>query len=78
MITAMLDLSSFSVSSLIAGFIFGVFGFAIFKRGRQNATNQLVVIGIAMMVYPYFVESAWLNWILGFALSYGAYYFWNF
>jgi len=69
---------SFSVSSLIAGFIFGVFGFAVLKHGKKNANNHLVVIGIAMVAYPYFVENPWLNWIIGLALSFGAYNYWNY
>ena len=73
-----MSLSDLSISALIAGFVFGVFGFAIFKRGRNRGTHQLVVIGLTMMIYPYFVANAWLDWIIGFALSYGAYYFWNY
>jgi hypothetical protein len=69
---------SLDPSSLIAGFIFGVFGLAVFRHGKKNVNYNLLAIGAGMMIYPYFVENPWLNWGIGFALSYGAYYFWNY
>ncbi|HEY8270886.1 MAG TPA: hypothetical protein VIG33_08350 [Pseudobdellovibrionaceae bacterium] len=68
---------SFSFGSLIAGFIFGVIGFWLLGHGRKKANNRNVVIGLLLMMYPYFVRGAWLNWGIGFALCGYAYYTWD-
>lgn len=68
----------FSVSSLIAGFIFGVIGFWLFKQGKKNVNNPVVVIGMLLMIFPIFVSGAWANWGIGSGLCGLAYYFWNY
>lgn len=72
-----LDLS-FDVPSLIAGLIFGIVGLYVFRRGKRESSLRLVVIGLGLMIYPYFVEGAVMNWLVGFLLSGSAYYYWNF
>lgn len=69
--------SGFSVSTLVAGFIFGIVGFWLFRHGRKNSNIRNVIIGIVLMIYPYFVESAKLTWGIGFLLCGIAYYYWN-
>lgn len=71
-----LDLS-FDVPSLIAGLIFGIVGLYVFRRGRKESSIRLVMLGLALMIYPYFVEGAALNWIAGFLLSGASYYYWE-
>lgn len=71
-----LDLS-FDVPSLIAGLIFGIVGLYVFKRGRKESSMRLVMLGLALMIYPYFVDGATLNWVVGFLLSGASYYYWN-
>lgn len=66
-----------SVSSLIAGFIFGVIGWWLFREGRKRSNNYSIYIGLALMIYPYFIESALKNWVMGIALCMAAYYFWE-
>jgi multisubunit Na+/H+ antiporter MnhE subunit len=70
-----LDLS-FDVPSLIAGLVFGIVGLYVFRRGKKESSMRLVVLGLALMIYPYFVDGATLNWVVGFLLS-GASYYWN-
>jgi multisubunit Na+/H+ antiporter MnhE subunit len=69
-------MSSFSFSSLVAGLIFGSVGLWIFGHGRKNANNRNIVIGLVLMIYPYFVSGAWLTWGLGLALCGYAYHTW--
>lgn len=71
-----LDLS-FDVPSLIAGLIFGIVGLYVFRRGRKESSMRLVMLGLALMIYPYFVDGATLNWVVGFLLSGASYYYWN-
>jgi len=70
-----LDLT-FDMWSIAAIFIFGVIGLWLFREGRRRENNYTKYIGIAMMIYPYFVEGRFWNWGLGLALSYAAYCYW--
>ena len=64
---------NFSVSALAAGFIFGVFGWYFFQRGRKEVNPKALLIGLAMMVYPYFIENEYLLWVLGVALMFAGF-----
>ncbi|MBO9668549.1 MAG: hypothetical protein J7501_17255 [Bdellovibrio sp.] len=69
-------LSSFSVSALIASLIFGIVGLWLFRHGRRESHIPNVIIGVGLMVYPYFVDGAKLTWGVGLALCGAAYYYW--
>jgi len=58
----------FNISSLIAGFVFGVFGFYLVKEARKSGNFWHLLSGIALMAYPYFVSGAWLTWGIGAGL----------
>jgi hypothetical protein len=60
--------ANFSAGNLFAGFAFGVFGWSIMKNGRRTGNAWHILIGIALMVYPYFVNGAFLMWATGIAL----------
>jgi hypothetical protein len=63
----------FSVSSLLAGFIFGMCGFYLLKEGKKRTNFWFVGIGLGLMIYPYFVSGPWATWgigIAGLALAY--------
>ena len=64
---------NFSVSSFLAGFIFGMIGFYLFKHGRKEAHVPSMIIGLLMMIYPYFITNAYLTWGIGIGLSFIAY-----
>ena len=64
----------FSASSLISGFVFGVVGWSIFRKGKSDAEYDLIFIGIALMVYPYFTTGPWIDWFIGAALCALAYF----
>lgn len=63
----------FSFSNLAAGIIFGSFGLYSLKRGKRNSDALDIIIGVTLMIYPYFVENAWINWSLGSALLFFVY-----
>lgn len=69
-------LLNFSVSGLIAGLIFGVVGLWLFREGRKSLNHKVMVIGLVMMIYPYFTNGPWMDWGIGFGLSGLAYYLW--
>jgi nicotinamide riboside transporter PnuC len=68
---------SFDISSLIAGLIFGVIGYWLYKQGRKNSNIPIVCSGVGLMVYPYFVNGALWNWLIGFVLCGFAYLNWE-
>jgi multisubunit Na+/H+ antiporter MnhE subunit len=70
------DMWSFDVSSLVAGFIFGVIGLWMFREARRKHNNNTKYIGIALMIYPYFIDGAVRNWGLGITLCILAYFLW--
>jgi hypothetical protein len=57
-----------SPGTLFAALLFSVIGLAAFMYGRKQARWRAMSIGAALMVYPYFVDSAWLLWTIGAAL----------
>ena len=67
-------LSSFSPAALIGGVIFGIVGLYCFRYGRKQLNHKVMVVGIALMVYPLFISQALSIWVVGSALSALAYY----
>jgi drug/metabolite transporter (DMT)-like permease len=63
-----------SASSLFAGFLYGVIGIFIFRKGKKEAEFDMIFIGIALMVYPYFTHGPLADWGIGAALCAIAYY----
>jgi hypothetical protein len=54
----------------IAGAIlFGLIGWAVYRRGRQSEQSRLVWMGLALMLYPYAVSETWVLWAVGAALT---------
>jgi hypothetical protein len=50
-----------SFSNLMGGLIFGSIGFVAFIYGKRMNIWRAMFIGIALMVFPYFVEdTTWL------------------
>ena len=50
-----------SGSSLLIGMIAGVFGVAYFVYGKKQAKLAPLIAGVALCVYPYFIEDVlWL------------------
>ena len=58
-----------SFANLFAGILFGTVGFAAFLYGKKSARWKPMVIGVVLMVFPYFIEETWLLYVIGIALS---------
>jgi len=65
-----------SPAVLFAGLIFGVIGIAGFTYGRKNALWRPMGIGLALILFPYFVSQVWLLYAIGIVLC-GALYIWR-
>ena len=48
---------SFDPSNLIAGFLISGVGFVLFSSGRKLGRVPHVVVGLVLMIFPYFVPS---------------------
>ena len=55
----------FSLLGFLLSLIFGGVGLRGFGHGQAHARMLLVVVGLALMVYPYFVS----NWALSLAIG---------
>ena len=64
------------LSLLFCGFVFGVIGMWMFRQGKKNANIISMAIAVTLMVYPYFIESVLVSWLLGIALCTLAYFKW--
>jgi hypothetical protein len=72
----MFQLGNFSPSNLFAGFIFGSIGFVAFIYGKKIASFRPMIIGIVLMVYPYFISGTLFIYLIGIALT-ASLYFWR-
>jgi hypothetical protein len=66
-----------SPAYLLGALLFGIYGYVVFRRGKQVASMQLRWTGVALMLYPYAVSQTWLLWLLGAALCGWAYLRWE-
>ena len=61
----------------IAGYtIFGAIGFVAFVYGKKNKFLRPMIIGFALMAYPYFFSGTLVIYLVGIGLSL-ALYFWR-
>ena len=67
---------NFSWPNLIGSFIFGVIGWYAFNYGRKEKSYKPLVIGLVLMVYPYFVPNTILLYVIGVGIS-SLLYFWR-
>ena len=62
--------------NLISGFIFGIVGWYAFIHGKKEKQWRPMVIGVALMVYPYFVSNTLVSILIGLGLCVTL-YFWR-
>jgi len=60
----------------IANILFGIIGWYAFMYGWKQKSIRPSIIGIVLMVYPYFVSNAYFAFAIGIALT-AALFFWR-
>lgn len=60
-----LNLGALSAANLIGGFIFGSIGFVAFIYGRRMSLWQPMFLGLALMVFPYFIQTTAMLYVIG-------------
>ena len=58
-----------SAANLIGGFIFGSIGFVAFIYGKRTTSWKPMFLGIALMIYPYFISNNIALYAIGIAGS---------
>ncbi|MBX3741600.1 MAG: hypothetical protein KF712_11450 [Akkermansiaceae bacterium] len=60
---------AFDGYNILAGLIFGTIGWGALRYGRALERWKPIVIGLAMMIYPYFFYNRILLWGIGTGLA---------
>ena len=66
-----------SPAYMAGAILFGLIGYAAFRRGRKTSTASLTWTGVALMLYPYAVPQTWLLWLVGAGLCGWLYLKWD-
>ena len=72
----LLQANDFSAVKIFACTIFGAIGFVAFIYGKKNKFFRPMIIGIALMAYPYFISGTFFLYFVGIVLT-AALYFWR-
>ncbi|MDB5799179.1 MAG: hypothetical protein JWL63_118 [Rhodocyclales bacterium] len=54
--------------ALFASILFGLVGALAFGYGKRNAAWRPMLIGLALILFPYFVSATWLLYLIGASL----------
>lgn len=65
-----------SAAELFAAILFSTIGFAAFMYGKKAASWRPMILGVALMIYPYFISQIGLLYAIGCALC-AALFFWR-
>jgi hypothetical protein len=55
----------FSAASLIGNLLFGAIGFVAFVYGKRMHLWKLMLGGLALMIFPYFIADTVLLYLIG-------------
>lgn len=58
-----------SPANLFGSIVIGSIGLAAFIYGKKSSAPKPMVLGIALMVYPYFISQTWLLYTIGAVLT---------
>ena len=60
---------------LFGSLLFGIIGMAAMIYGKKTVQWKPMLIGVALMVFPYLVSGTWQLWVIGCALTAGLFLF---
>jgi len=62
-------------TKLILSVFFGSVGFGYIVYGRKQRAPVPLIVGVALCVYPYFVNNIWASILIGLVLVAAPWYF---
>lgn len=68
-------IGGFSLWGLLAGLLFGGIGFIAFIYGKRNSAFRPMLVGIALMAYPYFLRGTITLYLVGIGLTAVLYFY---
>ena len=68
-------IAMWTASYLMGGVIFSAIGMAASAYGKRMGLWKPIALGIALMVYPYFVDDTWWLYGIGVVLTAALFYF---
>jgi len=57
--------------------VFGVIGLVAFRYGKKSALIVPMLLGLGLMIYPWFVSETWMLYVIGCALTGTVWFFRN-
>ncbi len=63
-----------TAAGLMAGVIFGAVGLGAFIYGKKTGRWRHMLIGVALMAFPYFVPSTLWQYVIGAVLTVGLFF----
>ena len=60
---------SFIAANLFGQILFGAIGMGAFVYGKKQASFKAMLIGAALIAYPYFVPETWMFYAIGGLLT---------
>jgi len=63
-----------SAANVIGGFVFGSIGFVAFVYGKRMQLWKMMLCGLVLMIYPYFVENTSIMLAIGVICSAGLFF----
>ncbi len=67
--SAMGNPGSWNWWSILAAIIFSIIGWCAFRFGKREGNMRPIILGITLMVYPYFISNTWVMLLIGIALT---------
>ena len=64
-------------AALFGSLIFGVIGLVAFRYGKKSALIVPMLLGLGLMIYPWFVSETWMLYVIGSALTGAVWFFRN-
>ena len=61
--------------SLFGAILFGAIGMGAFVYGKRRGLAKPMIIGVILMVYPYFISDGWIVFLIGAVMCYLLYLF---
>jgi len=60
---------SIDYKTIFIGIFFSIVGFGAWRYGRKSQSGRHMLLGVALMFYPYFVPNPWWSLLVGSLLT---------